>query len=384
MARFARSRAIAGLALAAWVTVVATSHAQFPDTSGALPAAPILPPAMPGAACPAVPCDQPTSCAPPAPAPSPAAAPAVPLTAPDPAFAFRCMVFGDFLYLQARGADVPFAQPFDGVNPLSVPKGTVGVADPDYAPGFRVGAGFALGKSGQEGIFVSYSRYESNTDASIDAPTGLVLRSFAVFPSTLNAAADSLRASARYDIDFHVADADYRKVFCVTDTYRMYWLAGSRFAHLDQDLRGTFSILGKTTVNSSINFDGFGPRLGLGGECLCGHGFYMYGSGVANILFGHFGASYLQRNVFAGTQARTDIGDDRIVPNLELELGMGWTSPSGCLSLRSGYLVSTYCNTMTTNSLIQGVRASNFTTNGDNFRDTLTFDGFTTRIEMRY
>jgi hypothetical protein len=292
------------------------------------------------------------------------------------------MLYGEIMYLTVRGADVPFAQPFDGVNALAVPRGAVGVADNDYNIGYRVGGGITLGDDAM--FTASFARYESTTNAAIDVPTGLVIRSLLTFPTTANAASDSLHATARYDIDFTQVDADYRKIFYCSGDSMLYWLAGARYAHLQQDLLGTFSILGTTTVTSSINFDGGGPRLGAGGQQKFGCGFFAYGEGVVNLLAGHFGASYVQRNVFAGTQASTSVDDDRIVPVLDLQLGVGWTSPNGAISVRLGYQISSWFNTLTTTSLVEGVRNTNYTTNGDNFRDTLTFDGVVGRVELRY
>jgi len=143
-------------------------------------------------------------------------------------------------------------------------------------------------------------------------------------------------------------------------------------------------------VTGHTNFDGAGGRLGLDGFYSLRWGFYVYGRGVVDVLGGHFGSTYLQTNTFAGTQASTGVGDDRVVPILEFEGGLGWACWGGHLRLQAGYLANAWFNTLTMPSLIQGVQNggggsnTNFTTNGNNFRDTLTFDGLAVRLVLLY
>lgn len=294
----------------------------------------------------------------------------------------RFYVFADLLYWQARGADVPFAQVRDGVTALAVPRGPVAVADPEYRWGFRLGGGVAL--SCDTFLQGTFTWFNSSTTDSISAPPATVVHALTTFPATFNVAADSLAADSRYDIDFIFFDLDFKHTLWSCDYAYLRYILGARYAHLDQDFVANYTILGTSSVTTNINFDGGGPRFGLEGEYQVRGGFFTYGSGVASLLAGHFNATYLQQNVFAGPQANTELGDDRIVPLLELEAGIGWRSSNDRISIRAGYYVGGWFNTMTTPSWIQGVRATNFTTNGDNFRDTLTFDGFVGRLELRY
>lgn len=294
----------------------------------------------------------------------------------------RFYVFGEYLYLTARNADVAFGQVRDGVTVLAVPRGPVGVADPAYHSGARVGAGAAL--SCDSFIQGSFTWYESRSSDSLIAPPGRLVHSLTTFPATFNVAADSLTATSNYDIDFRFVDLDFKHNLCCCGGGSLRYLLGARYAHLDQDFLGTYTILGTTTVTTNIRFDGGGPRAGLEGDYAIGKGVFTYGSGIASLLAGHFNANYVQRNVFVGTQVNTEYGDDRIVPVLELEAGLGWRSPNDRIIVRAGYYVAGWGNTLTTPAWIQGVRNTNFTTNSDNLRDTLTFDGFVARVELRY
>jgi hypothetical protein len=291
-------------------------------------------------------------------------------------------IYGDFLYLRPRGTNVPYAQPFNGAIPLAVPSGPVAVANPDWSSGFRVGGGVAIGDCSW--LTADFAYYDVTTNGSIQAGPPLSLNSLLLFPTTVNANNPAQSAVAHYDIQFKYGDIDFHQLIWGGPRWHLDYLVGARYAHLEQDLNVTYDILGATNVRSHINFDGGGGRLGLEGEYKVCHGFYTYGKGIASLLGGHFGGDYTQRNVFAGLQAQTTIGEDRVVPQLDLELGAGWASPKGHVRLSAGYYLSSWFNTMTMPSFVQGVQNVNYTTNGNNFRDTLTFDVFLGRVEFRY
>jgi hypothetical protein len=295
----------------------------------------------------------------------------------------RFLAFADYLYWNVHNVDVPFAQPFNGIDPFnSVPQGPVAVASPRFTSGFRVGAGVAVGDDGW--LVATYTDFRDTTGARVVAPNGLVLHNFLVFPNTVNSAGGSLAASAEYAIDLRTFDLDYRCPLVCGHNLLLEWLAGARYGHLDQSLLVTADINGTTTIDSHINFDGGGPRVGLKGDYkICG-GVFGYGCGVLDVLFGRFQGSLEERNVFTGLVGQTSVREDRVVPILELELGAGWQSASGRLRLSAGYYVGFWFNALTTPNFISGVQGTNFTTNGNNFRDTITFDGLVGRIEVRY
>jgi hypothetical protein len=295
----------------------------------------------------------------------------------------RFLAFADYLYWNVHNVDVPFAQPFNGIDPFnSVPQGPVAVASPRFTSGFRVGAGVAVGDDGW--LVATYTDFRDTTGARIVAPDDLVLHSFLVFPNTVNSAGGSLAASAEYAIDLRTFDLDYRCPLVCGHNLLLEWLAGARYGHLDQHLLATFDISGTTTVDSHINFDGGGPRVGLHGDYkICG-GLFGYGCGVLDVLFGRFHGSLEEQNVFTGLVGQTSVSEDRVVPILELELGAGWQTANGRLRLSAGYYVGFWFNALTTPNFISGVQGTNFTTNGNNFRDTITFDGLVGRVELRF
>jgi hypothetical protein len=294
----------------------------------------------------------------------------------------RIAVFGDYLYMTVRQTDLVFAQVVDGCTAAAVPRGAAGIANPDYSPGFRLGAGFALTPCNS--IRASYMWWDSGTTSSIAAPDGLFIRSQLAFPATQNCAADSGAASVRYDHDLRIADLEFKSIVAQRCNSHIGAIVGVRYAHLEQDLVSDFSILGDTNVTTGITFDGIGPRLGVEGEVYGRGGLFGYGRGLVSFLVGSFSADFTQSNNFVGVQAQTTYDNDRIVPMLDLELGDGWMSQGGCVVVRVGYMYQAWFNTVTTPSLINAIGANNFTTNGDNLQDCLTFDGLTARVEFRF
>lgn len=288
-------------------------------------------------------------------------------------------LFGEILYLTARGANVPFASPVDGLGANSLPIGAQGILDPDFEAGFR--AGFWLKLNRKSSIGVSYTLFESDTSGSVALPGGAgFVRAELVHPNTVNVANDSLSARATYDIDFEHLDFDFKRLIYQTDTYAVNYVLGIRYAGLNQDLNARYTINGSTAVQSEIDFDGWGSRAGLSGDWNIGKGFHIYGAGFLNFLAGQFTADFRQSNIFAGAQARTSYEDDRIVAQIESEIGIGWRSRCGRFRLQAGYYSTVWFNTITTHSYLNSVRRNDYT----DISDTLTFDGMAARVELRW
>jgi hypothetical protein len=287
------------------------------------------------------------------------------------------------LYLRARGTDVVYGQPRNGIGVLGVPAGQQGILQSDYAPGLRFGGDLAMSQCSS--VEASFLWWQNQSHSHLEAPPNTVIQSAVTLPQTSNTASDSLAADASTSFDLMIGDAVFKHILCTDHcTYAVNWLVGGRYAHMSQHFRGDFSILGDTAVSSNVNFDGAGPRAGLEGELTGKWGLMVFTRGAVNLLAGHFGADYTQTNIFGGLQGITNYRSDRIVPVLELELGFGWVSPQGHVRASAGYYVAGWFNSFTTPDMVQGVQNNNFTTNGNNLRNTLTFDGLMARLEVRF
>lgn len=294
-------------------------------------------------------------------------------------------VVGDFLYLRPGRDAVAVAVPINGaiVPPPGVAPVQVGdttLADVSFQPGFRVG--LARWFDSCSALEATYTRFEGRTSAAVEATAPIVLRSLVAHPGTFDAPTDFLAANAAYGIQFQLADVDYRGVLLRGDPWVVTYLLGARYAHLWQGFDSTFSNATLTeTVDTRLRFDGGGIRLGLDGERRFGcSGFSIYGSGTASLLGGTFRGGFVEQQT-PGSQTPlvlTGWKDDRAVPILDLELGVGWMSEGGGVRLKAGYMFSGWFNTPTTGAFIHSVQAGQ----AGKLNDTLTFDGLNARVEF--
>jgi len=293
-------------------------------------------------------------------------------------------VFGELLFLRARDAEVAYAVAIDGAiedptGPAPVQIGPVGLVDPDYEPGFRIGFGRALADCAN--LSASYTHYESNTVGFVTTESPNVLASLVVHPGSETAASTFLDSSAEYGIDFRLVDLDYRRIISCGELHSMNYLVGLRYAHLDQDFYNLSSVLGSQWIDTGIRFDGGGIRLGLEGERHApDSGLMVYGKAAASFVAGDFRAAYLQGTEFDPDVVNTSWKAGRIVTMLDLELGVGWTSPCDRWRLTTGYTVSSWIDAVKTNEWIDAVQNNNFVGLGDK----LTFDGLVLRAEVRF
>jgi hypothetical protein len=287
------------------------------------------------------------------------------------------------LYIRPRDADVAYAVPIDGPisglldNPIQV--GTVGVVDPDYEVGFDVGLDWAIGCL--TSITADFRFLESTTSNQIATSAPYVLRSLVAHPATTSAAADFLTASASSDIELNVLDVGIRHLFVGGDVFAVNYSVGARLGRLEQSFDSLFEDNGTEQVNTDIDFDGAGVRLGLEAEryschsCLRG-----YGRAHASFLAGRFEGRYLQQQSFDPTVVDTGWEAGRVVPILDLELGVGWTSKTGCLKVNVGYMFSSWFNVVKTEDFINAVQINDFT----DLDDVLSFDGLVGQLELSY
>jgi hypothetical protein len=291
-------------------------------------------------------------------------------------------VFGEYLQLRPRDSEVAYAVAIDGpiVGPPPPPiqVSHVAVVDQNYQGAFRVGAGAFLDHC-SSASFTYTSFRSSQTDAiSTDVPN--VIRSMVSHPQSFSAATDFLSAQARHDIDFDLFDADFIGVWADCDRYRVSWLAGVRYGELRQGFNSFFQNNGTEFVNTAIDFEGVGIRVGLNGDRYLRRGVSVYGKSAASFLVGDFEAFYQQGGSNDPIVVDTNWQSGRIVPILELELGAAWTSRCERFRISGGYVVSAWFNTVKTDDFIQAVQQNDFVDLGD----AMTFDGFTARAEIRF
>ena len=296
----------------------------------------------------------------------------------------RVAVFGEFLYLRARNAEVTYGVPMDGPivapptnNPIQI--GRFGVVDQDYNPGFRFGASFVL--DGWSSVTAQYTYFDTDSSDAIATTAPNVIRSMVSHPGTLTAAQDFLTAEASHDINFEFVDVDYRRALSCDCNHNVTFLAGMRVGQFSQDFQATFLNNGFESVESEIDFYGAGLRLGLEGERYsASRRWLVYGKTYGNFVAGEFTADYQQTQSYDPVVVDTMWKAGRIVPMLDLELGAGWQSRCGTWRITGGYMISAWYNCVKTDEWIQAVQNNNLVGLSGN----MTFDGLVLRCEGRF
>lgn len=298
----------------------------------------------------------------------------------------KCSVWGGFLYLHAGDVDMAHAIQQNGTGGAgTVPDGRVGVAAPDYEPAFVVGGNIAL--SGCTSVWASFTHFESSTSNSLEAPPGVggTVSSLVLHPGTINAGSTTSLVDATYDIDFELVDINLMRLLSASRMHAINYHVGARYGMLDQEFQqiGVFAPpTGDLDTSSRIHFEGVGPRVGLDGRANLGRcGFSVYGNTFATFLIGKFDSRYEQFNFTTTTrEAFSEWNDNRMVPQVETEVGLAWTNCKGCLRLSVGYQLQWWFNAVTVGEHIRAVQNNNFV----NVGDTIAFDGLTSRVEWRF
>jgi major outer membrane protein len=300
----------------------------------------------------------------------------------------RSGVFGEFLWLHPTGVDMVHAQQQDGLGGAgTVPFGKIAATDPDYEPGFRVGGAVAL--SDVSSLGVSYTFFESDSVSSVEAPIipggGGAVGSLVQHPGAAITASPG-PVTGVYEIDFQLADAEYRRLLVGDDLGWMNYSVGARYAHLEEEFlqTGVFSgsQAGDVHTRTDIEFDGGGASFGIDGEHVIGRrGLSVYGGLGVSPVFGQFSSFYDLTNASTDARlARAEWKDDRVVTILDFEVGLAWTGPCRRWRLATGYVASFWYNAITTPEFVDAVQANNYTDVGD----TISFDGLAARIERRF
>ncbi len=301
----------------------------------------------------------------------------------------RAYGFAEFLYLRARDAEVAWAVPIDGAtdaDPLVRPPvqvGRVGVADLDSQPGYRIGFGRILNEASAIGF--TYTEWQGNTHDALSATAPNVLRPLVTHPSTFNVASDYLDGTADYGIRFKTLDVDYHSLFAYCCEYQLGYTLGVRYGQLQQNFRADYASNATEFVQTQSNFYGAGLKAGLDGEKYSyNRNLFVYGKTFLSLLGGESKARYLQGSSFDPVIVDTSWKAGRLVTIYDLELGAGWQNDCGNVRLSVGYMYSIWYNVTRTNEWINAVQHNNFVDPSDNFNSFMSFDGFVSRIELRW
>ena len=231
-------------------------------------------------------------------------------------------------------------------------------------------------------------QFFSNTTDVLGLPGntafGSVVSSVLV-PGAVNSGTTFSQITANSAVNFKMADVMYSHLLVGTPGYYLNYDVGARYGHLRQSFFQDAEFAQPNNpqlTTSSINFDGVGPRMGLDGRLRMGAtNLSTYGQGSISALFGDFTSGYTQINsLTTATLAASNWQSARVVPVLDFEVGLSWTSCGGCVRFGAGYYTAFWFNTLTTPQYIAAVQDNSFIRLGD----TITFTGAVVHAEARF
>lgn len=299
-----------------------------------------------------------------------------------PWWAHRCGVFAEFLLLRPGSTDFIYAIEQNDTTPGAFPTGPVGRVNIDSSAGGRLG--FSICASQCTSLELIYTGWEGSTSDSITAASGNVLNSQVVHPSGVTTGSTSLVSSADFDMDFQTLDLAYRHIWRANDRYAINWMGGFRYGNMSQDLiarQDVATATGLVTVDTDVDFEGFGLLLGLDAERRsCRTGLMCYSKALSSFLAGDWKGRYRQTEQIGSGVVANEYEDYRVTPVLELELGIGWRSPCGRCRASVGYLTTAWYDSVSTREYVNAVRSNNYV----NVDETITFSGLTAGIEANF
>ncbi len=272
----------------------------------------------------------------------------------------------DWLYLTARGNDFPYAYP--ACDCAEEPDGPAGLLDFDYEPAYRWRASRRVG-----GLWLDVAglHFLGETGNAIGAAAPHELRDL-VF---LSAAPDANFAAARNELKLTAIDADLRGTLFAGSCIVVELFGGVPAARIDQN--ADFYFLGSDWGSASVDVRGAGVRGGLQTTGWYGNCFAWWRSALS-LLAAQVELDYMQHRAGGpATVSEYHISDDRLVPTLDLEFGLGYQLPYGW-AISAGYLYSVWFNVASPEDFVADLRAGSYYGDVD---DELSFDGFFLRVE---
>ncbi|MGL5095308.1 MAG: Lpg1974 family pore-forming outer membrane protein, partial [Planctomycetia bacterium] len=246
---------------------------------------------------------------------------------------------GDWLLWKPRRRALDFAIVDGSAN--GRPNGTVESADWETASGFRFGAGYRVG--GEEWTVGGvYTYFHSDDQRGLAAPAGGTLYTTLTSPAIIE---EATSADAGTNLDYDVVDLEVTRHFEPGECLKVWLTGGGRFAWIDQNLSVLYNgaDADNAYVQSDINFDGAGLRVGGGGQYAIGMGLNVYGSAYGSLLAGDFRTNLLETNS-SGTATNVDVREKyyTVVPVAEMAFGLGYER--GNMHLKLGYEITNWFN----------------------------------------
>lgn len=254
-------------------------------------------------------------------------------------------VTGQFLYWQAMvdnqvyGVD-QFARTNPG-EPVSL-DGELKKSSFRWDPGVRAGGGYMFSPETFD-VNLEYTYFHNEGGNSTSAKPGRVLKS--IFPYVTNPAFGPIQnMCTQSDLQYHTLDLFATHIFQSTHNIVMRFLTGVRGAWISQgtsiDYKTNFlfnPFIGtrvRTTVMNNWKYSGAGLRTGLSMDWFMFWGLSLHAEGNLSAIVGRFRARQQITESTGYRTAKVFPSDTRIIPGLQLALGLAWRKMFGNLGIK--------------------------------------------------
>ena len=263
--------------------------------------------------------------------------------------------------------------------PLQNPQWAVQTLDPEYQPGFGVGARRVFPFSGKDLQFNwEHLRTSDSAFAAVDNPNTQWISPFnQTGPSTSEQANEVgifhfKTAQGQVDFDYDMANIDVGQTVNIGSSTQIRLFVGLTFVRLREELISTFfndpnivpvpPVLAPPnpdllyiTLNNTSTYTGVGPRLGLSTQYNLSPRVTFVGQFSGAILEGWMQpAQYSFQGVYNNNDDTEQISSDsvmQVVYASDVKLGVNYSRPLGrvsVLSLEAGFQAAVYVNPFST------------------------------------
>lgn len=285
---------------------------------------------------------------------------------------------GSLLYLRPGADNLGYAT-ITTFLPLQNPQWAVETLNPQFQPGFSLGARYAFPSSGKD-IRVNWEHLRTSDSASATV-SNLATQWISPFnqtgPSTSEGANEvgifHLKAAhGQVNFDYDMVNIDVGQTVNIGATTQVRLFTGLSYARLREQLLSTFyndpninpvppviaipdPTLRSVNLNNTSTYSGVGPRLGLTTEHNLSHGFTFVGQLSGAILAGLVHpAQYQFTGVFEDATDTEQISSDRVpqvVYTSDAKLGLGYSRLLGngsVVNIESGFKAAIFINPFST------------------------------------
>ncbi len=173
--------------------------------------------------------------------------------------------------------------------------------------------------------------------------------------------------------------------FYCSERSNLNYLVGIRYASLKQQFESQFEPIISENVDTDVDFEGGGFRLGLEGVryAAC-RNVFIYGKAAASFLGGEFRGNYLQSSANNPLIAQTNWNGSPARDDSRLRGGIGLDQSQWARAGSAGYMVNGWLNVVKTPEFIAAVQANQYHGPDKIDGNGLVFDGLVSRVELRW